>query len=73
MEKGKAEAIAAKEREITVLQTYIDDHESEIGRFWGDAVDARRAKIEVIAEKNRIYQNNLSLSDKLTSLRHYSR
>ncbi len=73
VEKEKAEAIAAKEKEITVLQTHIDDHESEMGPFWGEAVDACRAKIEVIAEKNRIYQNNPSLSDKLASSRHHSR
>ena len=66
--KENAEAIAAKDHEIRVLQTFVDGHDSEIRRFRGEAVDARRDKTQVIAEKNRLSDAKAVTDRRLESL-----
>ncbi len=68
-EKEKAEGVADKEHEIEVLQTSIDGHDSEIRRFRGEAVDARRDKTQVIAEKNRLHDAKAMTDRRVESLR----
>lgn len=51
-EKGKAEDLSTKNEEITALQTSIDNRDSEIRRLGIEAESEKKARREVIRQKN---------------------